>query len=142
MRISDWSSDVCSSDLHPGKTSHETRITTGSADLCTTTPVRKSLEVRTETVGSIVYDPRRVTTIPVRFGGRIAKMYVHSHLEPVRKDKKIMEIYSLEIVTAQRELLYLLKSCPCNSSLIGAFQQKLSLLGLTDEQINLLTETG
>src|SRR3546814_13186375 len=75
MRISDWSSDVCSSDLHPGKTSHETRITTGSADLCTTTPVRKALEVRTETVGSIVYDPRRVTTIPVRFGGRIEKMY-------------------------------------------------------------------
>src|SRR3546814_6933088 len=117
MRISDWSSDVCSSDLHPGKTSHETRITTGSADLCTTTPVRKALEVRTETVGSIVYDPRRVTTIPVRFGGRIEKMYVHYHLEPVRKGQKIMEIYRPEIVTAQSELLYLLESYPGNASL-------------------------
>src|SRR3546814_1561136 len=25
MRISDWSSDVCSSDLHPGRTHHEDR---------------------------------------------------------------------------------------------------------------------
>src|SRR3546814_4198884 len=53
-----------------------------------------------------------------------------------------MEIYSPEIVTAQRELLYLLESDPGNASLIGASRQKLRLLGLTDEQINRLTETG
>src|SRR3546814_14261850 len=83
-----------------------------------------------------------MNTIAVLFGGRIEKMYVHYQLEPVRKGQKIMEIYSPEIVTAQRELLYLLESDPGNASLIGASRQKLRLLGLTDEQINRLTETG
>ena len=46
-----------------------------------------------------------------------------------------MEIYSPGLVTAQRELLYLLKSDPENSQLISGAKQRLYLLGISESQV-------
>src|SRR3546814_2327280 len=80
------------------------------AGIRTVMPVQKEMEVQAEASGLIVYDTRRSYTIPIRFGGRIEKLYVNYNFEPVRKGQKILKIYSPEIVTAQKELLYLLES--------------------------------
>jgi Cu(I)/Ag(I) efflux system membrane fusion protein len=55
---------------------------------------------------------------------------------PNRKQRaKIMEIYSPEIVTAQQNLIFLLQNDADNQALIESAQQRLSLLGLTSDQI-------
>jgi Cu(I)/Ag(I) efflux system membrane fusion protein len=51
------------------------------------------------------------------------------------KGEHIMDIYSPEIVTAERELLFLIKNDPDNNSLIAAAREKLLLLGMSDDQL-------
>lgn len=86
--------------------------------------------------GIVTYDTRRLYTIPARFGGRIEKLYVRYAYQPIRKGQKLLELYSPDLITAQRELLYVLQADGTNTPLITAAKQKLRLLGLTDEQIN------
>ena len=51
-----------------------------------------------------------------------------------------MDIYSPELVTAQQNLLFLLKSDPDNTSFIAAAKQKLLLLGMTEAELNKVTK--
>src|SRR5882757_4600146 len=60
----------------------------------TVTPVRKSVELKTEANGMITYDTRRLTTISSRFSGRIEKLFVKSNFQPIHKGQRIFEIYS------------------------------------------------
>ncbi len=108
----------------------------------TVMPAKKPMEVLTTANGIITYDTRRFTSIPARFGGRIEKLLIRYNFQPIRKGQKILEIYSPELVTAQRDLLYLLKSDKENSALIEGAKEKLKLLGVTDSQINQLASTG
>ncbi|QHL87962.1 hypothetical protein GU926_11180 [Nibribacter ruber] len=108
----------------------------------TTHPMQKPLEQEITMSGVVTYDTRRQYIIPARFAGRIEKLYVQFNYQPVRKGQKLYDIYSPELVTAQKELLYLLKNDPGNTSLIGGARQKLRLLGATEGQINQLARTG
>jgi Cu(I)/Ag(I) efflux system membrane fusion protein len=94
-----------------------------------------------EASGVVTYDTRRLYTIAARFGGRIERLYVRSRLESIRKGQRLLEMYSPEIVTAQRELLYLLDADATNVSLIAGAEQKLRFLGVTDAQIAALRRT-
>ena len=105
-------------------------------------PVRKSLEVTTKANGIVTYDTRRFTSVPIRFAGRIEKLSIKYNFQPIQKGKKILEIYSPELLTVQRDLLYLLKSDKENSQLIEGSKEKLRLLGISDSQINQLISTG
>ena len=105
-------------------------------------PVRKSMDVISKANGIITYDTRRFTSVPIRFAGRIEKLLIRYNFQPLQKGQKILEIYSPELLTAQRDLLYLLKSDKENSSLIEGAKEKLRLLGISDSQINQLISTG
>lgn len=104
-------------------------------------PVQKQLPLSFEAEGRITYDPRRASAVALRFGGRIEKLYVNYLFEPVKKGQRILEIYSPEIVTAQKELVYLLKTDP-GSRLAEASRRKLNLLGLTPAQVSRLEKSG
>lgn len=108
----------------------------------TVLPVQKTLSVTTKANGIITYDTRRFTSIPIRFGGRIEKLLIRYNFQPVRIGQKILEIYSPELLTAQRDLLYLLKSDKENVQLIEGAKEKLRLLGVSDSQIGQLVSTG
>jgi len=108
----------------------------------TISPVQKSMNVETKSNGIITYDTRRFISLPIRFGGRIEKLFVKYNFQPIRKGQKILEIYSPELLTAQRDLLYLLKSDKDNSQLIKGAKEKLRLLGLSDSQISELATTS
>lgn len=71
-------------------------------------------------------------------GGRLEKVYLKYVFQPVQKGQRIAEIYSPELITAQRELLYLLENDPLNSGLIKSARTKLSLLGASTGQIERL----
>ncbi|PTX13088.1 multidrug efflux pump subunit AcrA (membrane-fusion protein) [Pontibacter mucosus] len=116
--------------------------TTVVANITTSKPEQKSVESAVQMDGIITYDPRRVYSVPARVGGRIEKLFVKYNFQPIRKGQKLMEVYSPDLITAQRELLYLVKSAPEDEQLIASARQKLQYLGATNEQINRLIRSG
>src|SRR5690606_25321415 len=101
----------------------------------------KSLPVDVAVNGVVTYDTRTVQTIPARVAGRLERVYITYELQPVRAGQKVAEIYSPELSTTQRELIFLLENDPENKALIDASRRKLELLGMSPSQINAL-ETG
>ncbi|HKZ37425.1 MAG TPA: efflux RND transporter periplasmic adaptor subunit, partial [Chryseolinea sp.] len=100
----------------------------------------KSVPVFVEAQGVVTYDTRNIYTIPSRVGGRLEKIYLKYAFQAVSKGQKIADIYSPELITAQRELLFLLENDADNKSLIEATKNKLNLLGMTNSQIHNLIE--
>lgn len=105
-------------------------------------PERKTLPVNITAAGVINYDTRKTYSVPVRFGGRIERLYLKYNYQPVRKGQVIMEIYSPELITAQRELLYVVSQHKEHIEIIESAKQKLQLLGLTNDQIENIIKTG
>ncbi|MGE5108388.1 MAG: efflux RND transporter periplasmic adaptor subunit [Sphingobacteriales bacterium] len=105
------------------------------AALNTTTIEKREEEIEVEALGNIAYDTRQVGTIAARVNGRIEKLYVRYRYQKINKGQKIMDIYSPEIMTAQQNLIFLLKNDPDNSSFIESAKEKLLLLGMSNEQL-------
>src|SRR5688500_15496931 len=70
----------------------------------------KSVPVTVQAQGVVTYDTRKIFTIPARVGGRIEKIYLKHAFQQVAKGQKIAEVYSPELIKAQRELLFLLEN--------------------------------
>ena len=112
------------------------------ASLPTTTPQQKSVTEPIKVYGTIEYDTRSTGSISARVSGRIEKLYLRYRYQEVSAGQKIMDIYSPELVTAQQNLLFLLKSDPGNTSFINAAKQRLLLLGMSEGELNKVIETG
>ena len=93
-------------------------------------------------LGTVEYDPRFMKTISARVSGRIDKLYIKYRFQPVRAGQKIMEIYSPELLTAQQDLLFLLKNDPENTMMINAAKQKLLLLGIHENDLRRMITKG
>jgi membrane fusion protein, copper/silver efflux system len=98
--------------------------------------------IEVDALGAIAYDARQTGTISARYAGRIEKLYVRYRFQKVAKGQRIMDIYSPELMTAQQNLLFLLKNDALNTSLINAAKQRLLLLGMTASQILSITKSG
>jgi len=101
-----------------------------------TTSQQKSITVPVKVYGTLEYDTRAAGSISARVSGRIEKLYLRYRYEKVSAGEKIMDIYSPELVTAQQNLLFLLKSDADNISFIKAAKQKLLLLGMSQAELN------
>jgi multidrug efflux pump subunit AcrA (membrane-fusion protein) len=101
----------------------------------TTKPSFMSIPLSVKALGIITYDARNVYTVSARVGGRLEKSYLKYEFQPVIKGQKIAEIYSPELSTAQRELLYVLKNDSQNHMLVEAAKSKLIRLGLSTTQV-------
>jgi membrane fusion protein, copper/silver efflux system len=101
----------------------------------------KSVALSLQAQGIVTYDTRNIYTIPARMGGRLEKVFLKYAFQQVRKGQKVAEIYSPELLTAQRELLFLLENDSQNESLISSAKERLKLLGASDSQISHLVET-
>lgn len=106
-----------------------------------TTIEQREQEIEIEALGTMAYDTREVGTISARINGRIEKLYVRHRYQKISKGQHIMDIYSPEIVTAQQNLLFLLKNDAANSNMIEAAKEKLLLLGMSKEQLNKVVQT-
>lgn len=98
-------------------------------------------EIEVEALGKIAYNTKQVGTISARVSGRIEKLYVRYRYQKITSGQKVMEIYSPEILTAQQNLLFLLKNDNENTLLVNAAKDKLLLLGMSQEQLNDVIET-
>ena len=99
-------------------------------------------DIEMESYGFITYDTRQTGVISSNFSGRIEKLYVKYRYQKISKGQRIMDIYSPELLTAQENLLFLLKNDPENMVLINASKQKLYLLGMGNLQVSNVIKTG
>jgi Cu(I)/Ag(I) efflux system membrane fusion protein len=89
-----------------------------------------------EAIGYTTYNTSSVGTIASRTTGRIERLYVKYRYQLISRGQRIMDIYSPELMTAQENLLFLLKNDPGNHSLISSAKQRLLLLGMSQSQVN------
>jgi len=94
---------------------------------------REQIEV--QALGTVQYDTRDIGTVSSRVSGRIEKLYLKYTFQDVSKGQKIMDIYSPELLTAQQNLLFLIRNDADNTSLINAAKEKLLLLGMSNGQL-------
>lgn len=112
------------------------------ATIKTVHPERRTLDANSVASGVINYDTRKTYTVPIRFSGRIEKLYVKYNYQAVMQGQVIMEVYSPEMVTAQRELLYVASEQKEDKQLLESSKQKLRLLGLIEQQIDKIIADG
>lgn len=105
------------------------------ASIKTIKPEYRAMTASIQAQGIVTYDTRFVYNIPARIGGRLEKVYLKYAFQSVRKGQKVADIYSPELLTAQRELLYLVANDKDNEELIRSAKNKLLLLGASEKQV-------
>jgi len=92
-----------------------------------------------DTVGYIDYDESKVSHIHLRTEGWIENLAVKSEGERVQKGERLFDLYSPELVNAQKEYVTALSSG--NSSLIRASKSRLAALGVSRDQVVKIEKT-
>jgi Cu(I)/Ag(I) efflux system membrane fusion protein len=92
--------------------------------------------------GKVQADERRASTQVAHVPGRIEKLWVSFTGEQVTKGQKLAEIYSPELITAQRELLEAIKLKDINPDLAVAARNKLRYWKISEEVIQGIEEKG
>ena len=92
-----------------------------------------------DTVGYVDYDESRVSHIHLRTEGWIENLAVQSEGERVRKGDRLFDLYSPELVNAQKEFATALSSG--NKSLIRASRARLAALGVSEGQVEKIEKT-
>jgi Cu(I)/Ag(I) efflux system membrane fusion protein len=105
------------------------------------TPTQKDIATEIQAEGYLDFDARMFNNIASRFSGRIEKLYIKYAFEEIHSGQRIFDIYSPDMVTAQQDLLFLIKNSPQETGLVEAAKQKLLLLGMTTGQINQVIKT-
>ncbi len=106
-----------------------------------TTPQQTSINIPVKAYGVIEADTRAAGSISARVSGRIEKLYLRYRFQKIEAGQKVAEIYSPELVTAQENLLFLIKNDADNISFINAAKQKLLLLGMSANELNKIIKT-
>ena len=92
-----------------------------------------------EVQGRITYDTRNQRTIASRVNGRMERLLIKYNYQPVQKGQLIMEIYSPELASAQRELLFIKNSG--DGGMLSSARERLMLLGMQAAEIDRVLKT-
>ncbi len=105
-------------------------------------PEQKEVVITISAHGYLDFDARMFNNIASRYSGRIEKLYIKYAFQEIHQGQRIFDIYSPEMVTAQQDLIFLVKNSPAETGLINAAKQKLLLLGITNAQVSQVMQTG
>jgi Cu(I)/Ag(I) efflux system membrane fusion protein len=106
-----------------------------------TEPARvRPLWRRVEATAYVGYDETLISHISVRTQGWITRLLFNADGERVRKDDLLFELYSPELVNAQKEYLQARKRN--DSRLISGGEEKLRALGMIRSEVEALARTG
>ena len=120
----------------------------------TTVVNREEFTNTLRTVGYVDYDEEQIFEVSVRFSGWVEKLYTDYTGERVRKGQVLLEIYSPELVTTQKEYLLALenyrqlKDSPFEQirrgaeKLLKATRQRLENWNIPESEIRKLEKTG
>ncbi len=103
---------------------------------------KKQEQIEMEALGNITYDTREVGNISSRVSGRIEKLYIRYRYQNIKKGQKVFDIYSPELMTAQQNLLFLLKNDAGNKNYIEAAKERLMIMGMNEQQVQQMIQTG
>lgn len=103
---------------------------------------KKEQQLEIEALGNIAYDTRQIGSISSRVAGRIEKLYVRNRFQKISKGQRILDMYSPELMTAQQNVLFLLKNDPANTTFIQAAKERLLLLGISTQQVQQIIQSG
>jgi membrane fusion protein, copper/silver efflux system len=92
--------------------------------------------------GKIQPDERLLQSQTAHVPGRIEKLYVNVTGETVKKGQLIAQIYSPELITAQKELLEAITLNEKYPNILEAAREKLRNWKLSDEQIKNIEKSG
>ncbi len=114
----------------------------------------KNLTHMIRTVGQVEVDETRLTHMHTKLEGWVQELYVKFTGEQVKKNQKLFEIYSPELVSTQEEYLLALKAVRSlgdsefpeiaqnAKSLLEVTRQRFSLWDITPDHIQDLEQTG
>jgi membrane fusion protein, copper/silver efflux system len=111
------------------------------ADIQTTEIKREFPEAKIRLVGKLDYDETRLKSLTARFPARIDKLFVNFTGLEVTVGQHLAEVYSPDLLSAQRELLTAYRSNP-NNSITQAAREKLRLWDLLPDQIEEILNNG
>ncbi|MCW5829298.1 MAG: efflux RND transporter periplasmic adaptor subunit [Deltaproteobacteria bacterium] len=103
---------------------------------------RQPLNREIRAVGKLAVDETRLGYITARVGGRVDRLYVGFVGAPVRRNDPLAEIYSPELLVAQRELLLAASRPGASGQLLELARTKLRLWGLLPAQISEIEASG
>ncbi|OCQ18980.1 efflux transporter periplasmic adaptor subunit [Pseudoalteromonas luteoviolacea] len=105
------------------------------------TALAKATRLQTEitTVGYVGYDEDKLVHIHPRVAGWIDKLYIKSMGQKVEQGQALYELYSPELVNAQKEVLVALKQS--DQQLISAARKRLKALKMSPKFIEHLVQT-
>jgi Cu(I)/Ag(I) efflux system membrane fusion protein len=106
------------------------------------TPEQKEVATTISAQGYLDFDTRTFNNIASRFSGRIEKLYIKYAFQEIHQGQRLFDIYSPDMVTAQQDLIYLIKNSAQETVLVNSARQKLLLLGMTGEQVNQVIKTA
>lgn len=106
----------------------------------TITPKLFTKEDTLKVYGHIGFDQSALTTLSSRISGRIEKLYIEHTNQHIRKGQALMEIYSPELLTVQRNLLQAIEDR--DKTLVSGLKKRLQNLGMTINEINQIIQTG
>jgi Cu(I)/Ag(I) efflux system membrane fusion protein len=92
-------------------------------------------------VGQLNYAETQEKSLTARFSARIEKLFVNYTGIPVQRGEHLAEVYSPELLTAQRELLSAYQRDP-DGSITAAAREKLRLWDLLPEQIESILQNN
>ena len=111
------------------------------AQVQTSLVVRDYPEALIRLVGKLEYDETKEQSLTARFPARIDTLFVNYTGVPVKRGEHLAQVYSPDLLSAQRELLTSYQRDP-NSSITRAAREKLRLWDLLPEQIDEILEGG
>ncbi len=135
---------ICGMDLVPLETGGEAGIVKltptvmNSLGVRTAKAKRRTLYRRIDSVGYINVDENNIRTISLRSEGWVERLVVKTSGERVTKGQLLMELYAPILVNAQEEYLQAMRHK--NELLIKASRDRLTALGVAEEQIAILEE--
>jgi len=114
---------------------------------------RRTLEREVRAVGTIEVDERGQYTVSPKFEGWIEKLYVNTTGQPVARGQALAEVYSPELVSAQREYLIAYRATRAMAqsgadaqqgvrALADAALERLRNWDISEQQIARLRDTG
>jgi len=144
---------ICEMDLIPAGSNESddplvlqmTEAAAKLANIQTTTVGTSSSNAEGKTIqlsGKVQADERLASSQVAHVPGRIEKLYVTFTGEQVKTGQKLADIYSPDLIAAQRELLEALKLQSINPNLVEAARNKLRFWKISNNQITSIEESG
>lgn len=108
----------------------------------------RNFALTVEAPAVVEYDEEAHKVVSARYGGRIERLYVDKTGAWVRKGAPLMDIYSPDLIAAQKEYLIARDARTVqsigahNERLLAMSRRRLELLGMTQKQIEALEHDG